>query len=167
MTPLVMLFSMAVATAFQAMCPTLGLLGSMQPPILFGLVLYYALTQPRIPALLAAVSAGFLQDAFSLIPLGYTSFAFGLAALIVNHFRDEVFGQQWITHLLFGSLGYLLVCMLLAALLMSNGYLKLTATGLIRKLLGAAILGAISAPLVFMVIVRFEQWLGIRREMRT
>ena len=166
MTFVVMFFAMAVGAALQALFPTMGLLGQMQPPILFGLVLYYALTRPPIPALMAAMLAGFLQDAFSLIPLGYSSFAFGLAALGVNHFREEVFGQQWITHLLFGSLGYLLVCMFLSALLVSNGHLLLTPSGLIRKFLGAAILGAVSAPLVFRVIVQFEQWLGIRGEAR-
>lgn len=167
MTGFVMVLGMLLGGVLQAVLPTAAWLGGIRPPILLSLTLYYALTRDRIPVG-AALTAGLIQDALGMLPLGYSSLCFCGAAWLANRFRDAVFAGEWFTHAVFGAL--------LAGVCTGALYVMLKVTAapepfhipLARvafKITASLILGAVCAPLVCGGMERLERALGFR-EMR-
>lgn len=160
MNAMVMIFMLALGAVLQAVLPAWAVLGLARVPVLLGLVLYYALTRPRAAALRAAVLAGLLQDGLGMIPLGYSSFCFSVMSIAVNHVKDEVFANQWGTHMLFGAAANAAVTLGLYLLLVHGGDLAMSGRGALLKIGGALLLGAVAAPLVFRGAAALERMLG-------
>ncbi len=160
MSALVMIFALLCGATAQAVLPSWTLLGIARPPVLLSVALYYAMTRDREMMLTAAVLAGLLQDALSLIPLGYSSVLFSLVSLMVARFRDLVFVFRAITHLILGALANAVVTLGLGALLVLNGQIAFYTPGLLSRLTGALLAGALLAPLIFRLIEFIDVHLG-------
>ena len=162
MKAFVLTVALLAAALLQSMLPGWGAMGQARFPLLMGVVLYAALTLDRRGMLLVAVAAGLLQDALSLLPLGFSSFGYCFGCLLILRWRDQLFGQQAVTHMLLGGVFAVLSTLLLYFLLMSNGTLYIHVGALILRLIGSFIMGVISAPLIFMGLVRLERGLGLK-----
>jgi rod shape-determining protein MreD len=156
-----MLFLLVCGAVLQAVIPTGYLVGHARLPVLLGLVVYYALTRRRGPAMRAALLAGFFQDGLSLIPLGYSSFVFCLVAWLINSIRDEVYIHHWTTHVVCGALGNGFQAAILYILLTQAGNLALPASGAALKMGGALCLGAFTVPVIFKAAQTLEEKLGL------
>ena len=160
MTLVVMLVSIVCGAVLQSYMPPLHWLGHSQAPILLGLVLYYTLEHNRARMFQAAILAGFFQDTLSLVPLGFSSFCFCVAGAMVSRFKNVVFVQQWITHMLFGALANAGVTLALALLLIGNGLLTAGWPLILAKVVGALLLGAVIIPLEFWVVEALDRMMG-------
>ena len=160
MTLVVMLVSIVSGAVLQSFIPPLHWMGQSPAPILLGLVLYYTLEHNRARMFQAAILAGFFQDTLSLLPLGYSSFCFCVAGAMVSRFKNVVFVQQWITHMLFGALANAGVTLVLALLLIGNGLLVAGWSMILAKTMGSLLLGAVIIPLEFWVVEALDRMMG-------
>ena len=160
MIRLLMFMAVIVGAIVQAVCPTFRWLGQANAPILLGLVLYYALAHSRGTMLQAAIFAGLLQDALGIIPLGYSSFCFCIAALVVSKFKEVVFAHKLVTHMLFGALASGAVTLALYGLLATAGLVTLAPGWTVLKIAGSMFLGAILVPFEFELVAELDRMLG-------
>ncbi|MDA0991039.1 MAG: rod shape-determining protein MreD [Verrucomicrobia bacterium] len=149
MTALVMLMGLVVASVLQTELPAVTLMGQAKVPLLLCVVIYYALERNHLVMLLAGVAAGFLQDALSLVPLGYSSTCFCLCGWLMSLFRRLVLTDSWMTQIIFGLAGAMMVTLLQFLLLLQSGLVDLPFSTVILKVLGTAVFGGIAAPFVY------------------
>ncbi|MDZ4198419.1 MAG: rod shape-determining protein MreD, partial [Kiritimatiellia bacterium] len=153
MTVFSMIVVMLLGGVLQAVLPTAAWLGEVRPPVLLSLALYYALTRERIP-LGAALTAGLVQDALGLLPLGVSPLCFCVAVLLIHRNRDSIFIGQGVTHMVLGSLAAGLVTFALYLLLAVSDLLHLPASRVALKMFGAMVLGGLTAPLLYALMER-------------
>jgi len=161
MSALVMLSSLIVLAALQALLPGWSGMGFAKPPLLLGLVIYYALTRRRPVALTAAVIAGLFQDMLSLSPTGCTLVPYLLIAAFVNAYREEVFILHPFTHALFGAAAAIaadLATALLLAMLVPGS--NLGAAAAMARAIASGMLGALAVPIVYQALWRLDRALG-------
>jgi rod shape-determining protein MreD len=146
MSSLVMICGAVAAGILQGCLPGWAWLGQVRPPLLLGVALYYALNHDRRLMVQAAILAGLMQDALGPVPLGYSAFGFVLTGAAVQRFRDELFIQQALTHLVLGAAAAAANTLLLAALLLGSGLIEVGPVGLALKILGAAAWALAAVP---------------------
>ncbi len=161
MKGLALLLKLAAAGALQAVMPTAPWLGGMRAPLLLAIALHYSLTRDRGFALFAAILAGLLQDALGRTPLGVSSFVFGGAMLMVGRFRADLFRSASVTQATLGALTGAGVTLALWMLLALAGWVRLSAGQGIIRVLGVAVMGALTAPLAIRVAERLDEALGL------
>lgn len=160
MTALVMAIGLFLAVMAEALFPGAPALGQAKLPMLFAVVLYYAMERDRRALMVAGIGAGFLHDAMSPIPLGYSTCCFCLVGWYVSRFRKLVLTDSWLTQMFFGALSSLVTSLLLAVLLLKSQLVVLSFPALVFKLLGTALLGAVCAPLVFYTLGNLDRIVG-------
>ncbi len=146
-----MFFLIIIGSVLQAIVPTWAFLSHGKIPFLLSIVLYYAFTADRSTTLRAAFTAGLLQDALGLIPLGYSSFCFCLVGWIVCRFKELIFGYQLITQIWFGALANTVTTSLLWGLLVLSNKMDPLFTWVLFKGVGAFMEGALTVPIVFKI----------------
>jgi len=156
----VMLFALISAAVIQTLVPGMALLGRARVPMLMAVVLYYALTSNRGIMLLSAVIAGLLQDSLSHIPAGYSAFCFGVVGVVVNRYKDDLFGDSMLTTTVIGAVTGFLVSLSLSVLLWFNGMIKDPLWWCGLKGCGAALLGAVFTPVVFTIVSGLDRMVG-------
>lgn len=162
MTLLVMLLALLTGAALQALLPSWRWMGGAQPPLLLALVLFYAFAHSRGWMLLCALLAGLLQDALGQVPLGFSSFCFGLVGFTALYYRDDVEENSWAAQAVFGGLAAAAVNLLLYILLRNAEVISIPWGIALRKTIGSALLGAALTPLAFRVVLGLERQLGER-----
>jgi rod shape-determining protein MreD len=167
MKGLLMYFVLVVAAVLQAVFPTWRWLGYANAPILLGVALYYALEHSHGMMLQAAILAGLVQDALCMIPLGYSSFCFLVAAVIASRFRDIVFVHELATHTLFGALASGGVTLALYGLLGKDNLVILRPAWALWRVAGSIALGAVLIPLEFEILEASDRMLGNIEEKET
>lgn len=164
MNVLALIFALIVAALLQALFPASRWTGYAPVPVMVSLVIYYALVRPRSILLLAAVGAGLVEDSLGQMPLGYSVFCYCVVGLVIEHFRDSLLVRQGSTHVMVGALVNLGVTLAIMLLLAKDGLIVPDVLHTLLRLLGAVLLGAVTAPLVFAVLARLEQTLGMVEE---
>ncbi|MGA0333273.1 MAG: rod shape-determining protein MreD [Kiritimatiellia bacterium] len=161
MNRLVLWTSMITCAILQAVIPSWQSLGQAKVPLLLGAVLYYALSRDSLQVLEAAILAGILQDSLGPIPHGFSVLAFTAVALLINHYRDRVFGEHWFTHVMMGVAASALVTLLLYVLLVGAGLRGgVPFSFVLTKSLGMSLLGIVVFPLVFAAIRKLDLAVG-------
>jgi rod shape-determining protein MreD len=153
-------FLLITAAVVQTAVPSVPWLGGAKPPLLLGLVLYYAMRRDTEHTLMAAAAGGFLQDSLSEIPLGCSSVLFAVTGGIVRHFRKRMLDDFLLSHLFVGAL---------AAMAVTAGeYLLMRRMGLLShtlwrggwKILGDGVLGLAVTPILMVVARLFDRFVG-------
>ncbi|MBN2301372.1 MAG: rod shape-determining protein MreD [Lentisphaerae bacterium] len=161
MTWIVMIIVLLIGAVLQSIMPGYVVLGQAKHPILVGIVLYYALSRDMNVAMVAAFGAGFLQDALTpMVPLGYSIFFFCLVVLVVGRFRNLVLVESVATSAFFGAVAGMLVNIGFGFLLATDLDTKCSLDRVLLRTLGTALLGAVTTPIVFFMIVRLDQLVG-------
>jgi len=155
-----MVFGLVVCAVLQTVVPPWSPMGQAKMPFLLGLALYYALHYDRRIMLASAISAGVLQDALGMIPLGYSAFCFCLVGLITRRFRDLLFVHQGLTHILLGAVSSAFVTFMLFVLLAVEGKVSVNPSWLALKLAGGFVLGGIFVPIVVRAAYLLDRKLG-------
>jgi rod shape-determining protein MreD len=159
---ILMFMVMLGATLLQSMLPGWAVLGHARFPILLGVVLYYALNHEASVAVIAAFSAGILQDSMSFVPLGYSAFLLCIVALIAGHYRGLVLSDAIITALFFGGIAGTSVTFALYLLLRMGDFLSCSASTAALHIFGSGILSVITVPTVFLLMTLMHKALGLR-----
>lgn len=167
MTIPVMFFVTIAAAVVQSAVPGFSMLARAKMPLLLGVVLYYALARRRETMLLAAVTAGFVQDAISPVPFGYSALCFCVAGLAANSLREEVFSESMFTAAFFGAAAGGLVTLGTGALLWRGDLLGDPLWRIALKAGGAALLGAVCTPIVFWMTRGLDRMVGNVSSRRT
>jgi rod shape-determining protein MreD len=163
MNRLLMLSALFVCALLQAIAPAWGVMGQAKPPLLLGVVLFYALTREDSLVLESAVLAGLLQDSLGPIPHGFSVLAMTSVALLVNQFRDRVFAEHWFTHVTLGVAASAWVSIILYILLVSTGLRSgVHFSFVLSKALGMSLLGMVLIPLTFACLEKLELHLGLQ-----
>jgi rod shape-determining protein MreD len=142
-----------IATAaLQMTVPSVRVLADAKFPLLLAVVLYYALTRPRGPAMAIAFWAGLLADSLGPMPLGYSAVCFCVATLAAGVFRGFVFEDTWITPAVFGlTAGGVVAAGFYLLLMNQDGFGEVSGWWLTTKIAGTAVLGIVATPVMFMV----------------
>lgn len=156
----VMLFSLIAGAVIQSHVPGAAFLGGARVPLLLSVVIYYALTNNRGIMLLSAVLAGLLQDALSPIPPGYSAFCFGAVGMVVNRYKDDLFGDSLLTTSVIGAAAGCVVSLGLSILLWFNELIKDPAWLWALRAAGTALLGAIFTPVMFSAVRGLDHLVG-------
>ncbi len=148
-----------VGASLQTLLPSPAILGSMNWPILLGLVLCISLKSELAYVLYTGLLAGLFHDAFSPAPLGISVPFFLLIALGTYALREEVFGDQLITYAVLGLLGALCKTLYFAIVFSATGLRPIGTGYFTNQLFGSLLLGAGATLLVFLVlaILPYEQ----------
>ena len=160
MTWAVMFLAGLGAACVQVLFPAPMLLGSVKWPVLAALVMYYALHQETEVMLVAAVFAGFLQDALSPTPLGLSAVIFAMLGGSLGRFRFLVVSDAMVTQAFFGLVGSGAAALCMYVLLRVSGALALPAGQGMHKIFGAGIEGALCTPLLFWAVGHMDQMVG-------
>jgi rod shape-determining protein MreD len=160
-TGIVMFFLLVGGVLLQIALPGWFWLGQAKCPLLLCVVLYYALCRRPHVMLVAAVSAGFLQDALSEVPLGYSSLLFIVAGSISSRLRKTVLPDALTTRLTFGGVVGGAVTLALGVLLLRRDLVGLPLSIVLWRALWTGLLGCVCAPVVFAVAAHMEQAVGI------
>lgn len=160
MTQLAIAFALMLAAVLQAALPTTVWTGWAPAPFMAGIVIYFALMRPRLLAMEVALLAGLIEDSLGQMPLGYSSFCYAVAALVVEHFRETVIVRQWTTHVMFGAVVNLGVTVFTFALLMKDGLIAPGAGHVLLRFAGSIVLGGVAAPLAFAGMESLDRTLG-------
>jgi len=166
MTVLLIAFVVIIGAVLQGLLPSVPFLGEAKPPILLGIVLYFALMRNPWPALSTAVAAGLFQDLLSQGPFGFSIPCFLVIAWVVNESREHLFGRRWSTHMMLGVFGSAFMVLALYPLYVMDGALRLPFMGMLAKAYGTMLLSLITVPIVFKIVDWMHRGLGIRVKVR-
>lgn len=145
----------------QDLVPTAFLAGGVKLPLLFAVTLYYALRHTFTIALVAAILAGVFQDSLSLVPLGYSSFLFGVFVLVFQRLRESLHGRLWQVAAVSGAVGYGIFIVLMQLLLtVTTEYITGPTWFFWMRVGTASLLGAVITPLVWMAARHLDEVLG-------
>jgi len=161
MTFISMIFLLMIGSAIQSLVPSLAWTGYASFPVLGSLVLYYALYRGGAVALMMAILAGLFQDSISLIPLGYSSFAFAVCALLIDHYRDLIMLNSAFTHMVLTALMNGVVHVLLMVLMLGDGVIEWSTFWLLLKIPGSILLGLLIGPWTIGAAQLLEEKLGL------
>jgi rod shape-determining protein MreD len=140
----------------QLLLPAVAVLGHTKPPILLGIVVYYALNRRRDDMFMAALLAGYLQDSLSPIPLGYSSCAYCLAGWGLSSFRHLVMADVGVTYVFFGAVTGFCCEFLLWSVLTARELVVLSPARALWRAQGAGMLGAACALIIFLLVRRLD-----------
>lgn len=156
----VLIVALLAGGVIQTLSPSFVFLGGVKLPILPAIVLYYALTGDGMTMLVAAFLAGFLNDAMSQMPLGYSVFFYCLAGWLAGRFRSTVLIDSVLTTALFGGAAGAVLSLALSLLLAQNQLAILPAWRVALRMAGTGLLGAVVTPIVFWAVKGMDHWVG-------
>jgi rod shape-determining protein MreD len=160
MNHLLMVIVSLFAAVVESLAPTLNILGQGEAPIVLGVVIYYALTRERHMVVKSAIVAGIFYDALCYkVPPGFSAIAYVCIGLLVNQYRDKIFGNHWITHMFLGAVASLIMTVMMYTMLISRGN-EITISGMLIKALGVMLMSLGVIPLVFKFVERLDYKLG-------
>ena len=156
----VMIVLTLFGAAVQMTVPPIALLGGAKTPVLFCLVLYYALEHDTALLMTAALLAGLLQDALGPMPLGISTLCFCMVGGVAGGFKRLVLSDSAVVAAIFGFAGWLAVTFCSYLLLRHDGMLGWSALSALWKSAGTGLLGAVVAPVLFSVTGGIDRRLG-------
>lgn len=162
MTAAIMAFLLLAVTLTQSLLPAMVWLGSAKWPCLLGVVLYYALNQSRGMVVTVAILAGTIQDSLSLIPLGYSALCFTVTGLILVQIREVLFRDSLLTVASVGAVAAGLNTFVLYLMLsVGDALADMPAGWVALKVCGSALLGGLSAPVIWVTAHSLDRHVGI------
>jgi rod shape-determining protein MreD len=145
------LFLLAGA-AVQALLPAPAFTGSLEFPLLTGLLIYLALHSSHGRMIYASLLAGVVYDALSPAPLGSGLPFFLIIGAGAYALRDELFADQLITYAVLGLAAVALKVAYFSAVLSATGLRPLTAGLFLVRLSGGLLFGALIVPAVYLLL---------------
>lgn len=158
-----MIVSLLVGALVQQLLPGWPIFGEQKPPVLAALALHYAFRCEGRGMWIAVVFAMVLQDGLEHGNFGPALLTFPLFGVLGNRIRNEIFVDGIVTQLIFGAamgLLFTLVCILIYSV---TGQRPMHFGQNLMRLFGALVLGAITLPVVSIVMRKIESFLPKRR----
>lgn len=158
-----LLMGMAILTGalLQAHLPGIVFFGGIRPPVLCGIVLYYALNHRGSAGVISAFLAGLVLDTLSFVPLGYSVLLYCVMAFVVGRYRKLVLPEAMITAAFFGGLAGLLYPTVIFGLLIREGMAADHLISVIARIVGNGLLGMVTTPVVILIMSRLHKALSL------
>jgi rod shape-determining protein MreD len=156
----VMMVLTVVCAIVQMTVPPIAMLGGAKAPVMFCLVLYYALEHDTAVLVSVALLAGMLQDALGLTPLGLSTLCFCAVGVVAGGFRRLVLSDSAVIAAVFGFAGCMVATLCSYALLVRDGLVGWTVWTALWKSTGTGLLGAVLAPPLFALTGGIDRRLG-------
>lgn len=163
MSSLWITFLLLAGASIQTLLPPWAFIGSLEWPVLTGLLIYIALRARRNQVIGAALLAGLLYDALSPAPLGISLPFFILLGIGLYAVREELFSDQIVTYSVLGLLSVLLKTVYFSAVLSACGLRPFHLGTVMVRIAGGFILGALTAPLVYFSVSALQHLLSPSR----
>lgn len=161
----ILLFLLLVGGLLQSLVPALPWLGLSKPPFLMAVALYSVLVHTRATAVVTAILAGVMQDSLSLIPVGYSSLCLVVFVLVLSATRATLFRDSPVTVAALGAVaGALMTLGLYLMLSVTDRVVHLPAGWVALKMVGGALQGLVTAPLVWWLASSLEHHVGLTAE---
>ncbi len=163
MNLVVMALALAAAALVEAAWPGADWMAQARPPLVLGVVLYYALRRSLPLLLLAAGAGGLLTDSLSAFDLGCSGIGLAGVGLLARAYREVVFSGEWLTHMVFGALAgmALVLALYLVLCLADSGGVRALAPGwVLVKALGTGAFGLAVAPAACWAMDALERRVG-------
>lgn len=159
-----MILAILAGIMLEQYWPAAGLTGGAKPPILLGVVAYYAL-QHSLPLMLAAaLLGGLLSDGVAALPMGSACLALAALGTSLHYCRARVFSGKLVTSIVFGvacgAAAPLIVFSLLVLFSPAAGNVQWP--GLALKIIGSGVYGAFIFPALDVFLERLELLTGAR-----
>jgi hypothetical protein len=148
---------LVAGTLVQTMLPPWGSFGSMELPILSGLLICIALHSERSEMIYAAVLTALLHDAFCPAPLGLSIPFFMALALGVHRIRDEVFGDLPATYAILGAVSAVFETFYYAIIFSLSGLRSVSFGLLALRLAGGLMVGIVIVPLTAFIVLKLKR----------
>ncbi|MCC7299957.1 MAG: hypothetical protein IT583_02630 [Verrucomicrobia bacterium] len=146
-----------VGTLIQTVLPTWGTFGSLEMPVLTGLLICIALRTDRAEMFYAAVLTGLLHDSFCPAPLGLSIPFFTVVAMSVHWIRDEVFGDLPSTYVVMGAVAAVFETLYYGLSFSLSGLRPVSMGLLALRLVGGLLAGTVVVPLIAMIVLKIHQ----------
>lgn len=140
-----------IGSAVQTLLPPAAA-GSMELPLLTGLLIYITLHSDHGRMLYASLLAGLLYDSFSPAPFGGAIPFFLLIGGGIFLLHDEVFADQLITYAVLGLAAAALKAVYFSAAYSLTGLRPLSAGLFLNRLSGGLLAGALFIPAVYLIL---------------
>jgi len=160
MTGVVLLVSLLAAAVVQELSPAYGALGQVKAPVLLAVVVYYAFNRRFAIAMTAGLLAGVLQDAMSLVPLGYSSLLFMGAGAAISRYREQMESESVVTAGFFGAATAGSLALLMSLLLAHAGRFVWRPGPVLLRAAGSAVWGLAVTPVVFLLVGGLDRRVG-------
>ena len=160
MTLLMLLFWLIVGGTLQVVVPAWRHMGQPAFPFLLGVALYAAVNKKARYFVLTALLGGMLEDALSLAPLGCSACAFLAAGGLAMLLRMDFYADKARTVMGFGALCAAASTGVMALLLRMKGLVVLSGGETLWRMAGAAVLAAVTMPVLFGLMRGLERRLG-------
>jgi rod shape-determining protein MreD len=161
MMPLALLFWLIAGGTLQVLMPAWRHMGQPAFPFLLGVVLFAAIDKKPRTFVAMAVLAGIVEDSLSLAPLGFSTCAFLVAGGLAVLLRGDFFADKARTVSWFGALCAATSTGVMGLLLRAKGLVVLSGSEMAWRMAGAAVLGAVVIPVLFVLMRGLERLLGI------
>ena len=160
MTLLMLLFWLIAGGTLQVVVPAWRHMGQPAFPFLLGVALYAAVNKKARYFVLTALLGGMLEDALSLAPLGCSACAFLAAGGLAMLLRVDFYADKARTVMGFGALCAAASTGVMALLLRMKGLVVLSGGETLWRMAGAAVLAAVTMPVLFGLMRGLERRLG-------
>lgn len=162
MTVVIMILAIIFGLMLEQFWPSSVFMGFGRPPLLAGIVAYFALNRSAPMMLSAALFGGILNDGISSLPLGVTALALAVSGSVLHYYRDTVFSGKLVTNIVFGAgigVSMILITFSLFMFLGQTPY-YLQPRLLFLKIIFTMIYGAVSFPVIYILLERLELLTG-------
>lgn len=154
--------ALLVVVLVQVQLPSSSWLGGMKCPLVLACVLYYALAHERGLWISCALLGGLLFDSMSDVPLGYSSCLFLALGWVASRFRRRLVIEAAMTSIVLGAILNFAFTLFLYVVLQHTGLVHAGYGVGVVRLGAAALLGAVSGPMVCGLLGFLEHALGNR-----
>lgn len=150
-TPRITLLLLA-GSAVQTLLPPLAGAGSLELPLLTGLLIYITLRTDYGRMIYAVLLAGLLYDSFSPAPFGISLPFFLVVGAGTFALRNEVFEDRLITYAVLGLAAAAVKIIYFSVVFPLTGLRPLTAGAFMNRLTGSLLAGALFIPVVYLAL---------------
>ncbi len=160
---ILMLLLIPLGALLQQLLPVWPIFGGIKPPILAALALYYALRRKNKDIWIAILVTTLMQDGLDVGPFGPALLAFPIIGMVAQRIRNEIFVDGLISQVFFGAAIGIFTTFVTLLIYTATGQRPFLFGTTVARLLGALCLGAITLPLVSIIVNKIEKALPKRR----
>ncbi len=161
---LIMIAVLVTGALLQQLLPVWPLFGGVKPPVVAALVLHYALRRAPREMWTAVLVGALLHDGLELALFGPALLAFPAVGMLAQRIRNEIFSDGLVTQLFFGAALGLFTAFVALFIYSATGQRPFHFGFFVLRLIGAALLGMATLPLVSYSVNKLEAALPKPRE---
>lgn len=160
---ILMFIALVVGALFQQFLPAWPVFGGIKPPVLLALVFFYALRREGAEMWWGIGFAAILQDGLDYGKFGPSLMIFPVFSFLANKVRTEIFADGVVTQVFLGTAATTVSMLVSMMIYGMTGQRPMHFGHNLMRLIGAAVLGGVTLPMVTLCMNKLEASLPKRR----